>query len=387
MKKTGLNSHYTFLFNWEVLLSKEIDKNANEMLTSDERINTAEEHMKSHNWKIIIADDDDDVHVLTKIVLEDYDFAGQKIEFLDAYSGEETISLLKENPDTALILLDVVMETEDAGLNTVIDIREKLKNKNVRIVLRTGHPGKAPESKIIMKYDINDYKEKTELTIQKLFTTITSSLRAYRELYTKDLLLKEVHHRVRNNLQLLSSIINLRINSTEDKNILKFLKEYQNQINSMALVHKKVYQNNDIAYLEIKEYIYSLVRSIFQSYNIKDDRISLRLDIDNLYIEPDIAIPFGIIINELISNTLKYAFPGKEKGHIYIKLEKIEEGTYTFIISDNGIGLPENIDFNNIHSMGLKMVNLLVNQIGGIISIDRDNGTKYIITFKHNNII
>ncbi|MFW5800323.1 MAG: hybrid sensor histidine kinase/response regulator, partial [Spirochaetota bacterium] len=89
-------------------MSKEIDKNANEILTTGKKINSAEEHMKSHNWKIIIADDDEDIHVLTKIVLEDYDFAGQKIEFLDAYSGEETISLLKENPDTALILLDVV---------------------------------------------------------------------------------------------------------------------------------------------------------------------------------------------------------------------------------------------------------------------------------------
>jgi response regulator RpfG family c-di-GMP phosphodiesterase len=133
-------------------------------------------------WKIIIADDEEEVHTITRIVLGDYKFKERPLAFLSAYSGEETLRLIKENRDTAIILLDVVMETDDAGLEVARRIREEQKNKFVRIILRTGQPGKAPENKVISTYDINDYKEKTELTSQKLFTAITASLRNYRDL-------------------------------------------------------------------------------------------------------------------------------------------------------------------------------------------------------------
>ncbi len=134
------------------------------------------------SWKIIIADDEVEVHNVTKMVLNDYVFEGRSLEFLNAYSGEETKQLLQNNSDTAIILLDVVMETDDAGLKLARYIRQDLKNAFVRIILRTGQPGKAPERDVIIDYDINEYKEKTELTVQKLFTTITSALRSYRDL-------------------------------------------------------------------------------------------------------------------------------------------------------------------------------------------------------------
>jgi len=134
------------------------------------------------DWKIIIADDEPEVHNVTRMVLSDYTFEGRGLEFLSAYSAKETLDLIKKHPDTAIILLDVVMETDDAGLRAAREIRQVLKNKFVRIILRTGQPGKAPEKDVIIDYDINDYKEKTELTVQKLFTTITSALRSYRDL-------------------------------------------------------------------------------------------------------------------------------------------------------------------------------------------------------------
>ncbi len=133
-------------------------------------------------WKVIIADDEGEVHHVTKMVLSDYEFEGRTLEFLSAYSGQETRELLAQHPDTAIILLDVVMETDDAGLQLARFIRQDLKNQFVRIILRTGQPGKAPEKDVILEYDINEYKEKTELTVQKLFTTITSALRSYRDL-------------------------------------------------------------------------------------------------------------------------------------------------------------------------------------------------------------
>ncbi len=137
---------------------------------------------KKKPWKIIIADDEVEVHNVTRMVLNDYVFEGRSLHFLSAHSGMETRELLKKNPDTAIILLDVVMETDDAGLQLARYIRQDLKNAFVRIILRTGQPGKAPERDVIIDYDINEYKEKTELTVQKLFTTITTALRSYRDL-------------------------------------------------------------------------------------------------------------------------------------------------------------------------------------------------------------
>lgn len=136
------------------------------------------------NWKIIIVDDEPEVHSITKMVLRDYSFLKRGIDFVSAYSAEEAEGLIAAEADAAIIILDVVMETDDAGLRLVKYIREDLKNRIIRIIMRTGQPGKAPENDIITNYDINDYKAKTELTSQKLFTTVTTALRSYNDLLT-----------------------------------------------------------------------------------------------------------------------------------------------------------------------------------------------------------
>lgn len=133
-------------------------------------------------WKIIIADDEPAVHDITLLALSGIEYDNRKLEFLHAHTGAETLQLLRKHPDTALLLLDVVMETDDAGLKTVERIRNQLENKFVRIILRTGQPGQAPEHRVIQQYDINDYKEKTELTSKKLFTTVISALRSYHDI-------------------------------------------------------------------------------------------------------------------------------------------------------------------------------------------------------------
>jgi len=139
---------------------------------------------EKETWKVLIVDDEAEVHVVTKLVLGDFVFEGKEVDFISVYSAEEAKVKLCEHQDIALIILDVVMERANAGLELVKYIREVLDNKLVRIVLRTGQPGEAPESRIIVEYDINDYKEKTELTAQKLVTTLISSLRSYRDLVT-----------------------------------------------------------------------------------------------------------------------------------------------------------------------------------------------------------
>ncbi len=140
----------------------------------------------SDKIKVIIADDEEEVHVVTKYVLRDFEYKGQQLEFLSAYSGDEAKRLLRKHPDASLILLDIVMEKDDSGLNVAEFIREDLCNNLIRIILRTGQPGLAPEEDIIAKYDINDYKEKTELTSRKFKTAMTMALRAYADIITID---------------------------------------------------------------------------------------------------------------------------------------------------------------------------------------------------------
>lgn len=152
------------------------------MFNSESLTQEINSSLEGTSWKILIADDEPEVHMLTQMVLEEHHFDNRKFEFLSAFSGAETIETLENTPDIALILLDVVMEEENSGLKVVQHIRETMGNKNIRIILRTGQPGQAPAEKVILGYDINDYKEKTELTAQRLLTSVISSLRAYKHI-------------------------------------------------------------------------------------------------------------------------------------------------------------------------------------------------------------
>lgn len=142
------------------------------------------ETIEAAAWKVLIADDEPDVHIATKLVLKDFSFKDRSIEFLDAYSGAEACDILRRHPDTAVVFLDVVMETEHAGLEAVKRIRDELDNRMVRIILRTGQPGIAPEDSVVLNYHINDYKSKSEMTTQKMFTSIVSALRSFQDLQT-----------------------------------------------------------------------------------------------------------------------------------------------------------------------------------------------------------
>jgi len=173
-------------------------------------------------------DDEKEVHIMTKLVLSDYSYKGSTLEFLSAYSGDEAKELIKDNSDAACILLDVVMETKDAGLEVARFIREDEKNDKLRIILRTGQPGKAPEKEIILNYDINDYKEKTELTDQKLFTTITTALRSYLHLLDLDEKNKEIASKnIRLNEEIARRIV-------AESNLTKYNRSLEKMIDSKS---------------------------------------------------------------------------------------------------------------------------------------------------------
>lgn len=198
-------------------------------------------------WKIVVVDDEQEVHTLTRMVLADFEFDGKRLEFVSAYTEAEARQLLQGHPDAAVVLLDVVMDTDDAGLRLVQYIREQLKYLNMRIILRTGQPGQAPEKVVITDYDINDYKEKTELTSQKLFTTIMAALRSYRDIMV-----------IENNKLGLEKIIQSSADLFELKSMKKFASGVLTQLTSILNLHKNALHCNSFAVAKGQEEIYIL---------------------------------------------------------------------------------------------------------------------------------
>ena len=197
----------------------------------------------------------------------------------------------------------------------------------------------------------------------------------------KNVLLKEIHHRVKNNMQIISSLLSLQTNYIDDNIALDVLKESQNRVKTMAMIHEKLYQSNDFVNIKFDDYILRLVSDLFYSYNIQEDHIKPVIQVENVKLNIETAVPCGLIISELVSNSLKYAFPEGKNGKMRVSLKR-HYNNYELTISDNGIGFPEDIDFRNTNSLGLQLVNTLVEQIDGEITLDYIQGTKFTIIFK-----
>ncbi len=505
------------------------------------------------SWKLIVADDDVEVHAVTALALSNFTFKDKPLNMISAFSAEETRRLIIDNPDTAVILLDVVMENHDSGLQLVKFIRESAKNNLVRIILRTGQPGYAPELEVITEYDINDYKEKTELTSSKLVTTIISSIRNFddlrrieesrlslstvaaisaemheldsqkplrsavysslvhvinsldselsndftifggileedkihisggigeykslnetkslkklisREIYEridltkpqrqmifhnndcamimmykegqqlliylqdiprlnemkksilrtfslniatvtrnielmeqqrktekeirqsldeKLILVKEIHHRVKNNLQIISSLLHMQRSRIKDETLLAVIQESEDRVQSMSLVHEKLYQSDLMATINFSEYIGSLAEKLISSYSVHEN-VTLAIESDPLMLSINTAIPCGLIVNEILTNAIKYAFPGNRAGEIRISL-KVQNEQISLRIGDNGIGLPADLDPQKMKSLGMKLIQVLTDQIDGEINIERKEGTIYTLSFSES---
>ncbi|NYB53092.1 MAG: PAS domain S-box protein [Methanobacteriaceae archaeon] len=195
----------------------------------------------------------------------------------------------------------------------------------------------------------------------------------------KELLLKEIHHRVKNNLMVISSLLNLQSRYIKDKAALAVFKESQNRARSMALIHKMLYQSTDLKCIDFGDYIQKLTAQLFHTY-VTGDNIQLNLDVGKILMDINTSIPLGLIVNELISNTLKHAFPDNSPGEITVKLHK-KGDMFHLMVADNGVGLPEGLDFKKSHSLGMRLVNTLVDQINGTIELDQTEGTCFLIKF------
>lgn len=246
----------------------------------------------------------------------------------------------------------------------------------IRVKNRTAELAKANEE---LRSEITERKQAEE-ALRQSEEQIKASLQE------KEVLLKEIHHRVKNNMQVICSLLNLQSGSIEDSQTLELLQEAQNRVASMALVHEQLYQSEDLARIDFAEYIQNLAANLLSSYDVNSDAIALKINVEHIHLSVDAAIPCGLIINELVANSLKYAFPSGKSGEIRIALHSDNNNQLLLSVSDNGIGLPSDFDIQNTETLGLQLVTALTGQLSGSIELNRNLGTEFKITFPEKEL-
>ncbi len=198
----------------------------------------------------------------------------------------------------------------------------------------------------------------------------------------KDVLLREVHHRVKNNLQIICSLYNLQSGYIKDREAFGMVKECQNRIRAISLVHESLYHSENMSSINLREYVPILVCSLINYYEIGPDQIRVKFDIEDTFIDLNTAVPCGLIVNEIVANSLLYAFPDRMKGEVSIIIRPSGEGEIEFMLSDNGIGIPDWLIQPEKQSMGLHLIDVLISQVKGRLRINNQNGTRFHIVLK-----
>ena len=329
--------------------------------------------MLSKKSKILLIEDNLGDIVLIKSMLDNKEdlFKVKIVESL-----EDSLKTLNKS-DFDIILLDLGLPDSN-GFETFIQIYELY--PHIPIIIITGLEDEELGLRSLKK-GAQDYLIKGQINSKILSRSIKYSIERQTALRKKDMIIKEIHHRMKNNLQIISSLLSLQGDYVDDEKVLDILKESQTRVRSMAILHEKLYQSQEY-YINTSDYIQSLVHDLFKTHTIEEGKIKPIIKVDDAKLNIKTAAPCGLIINEILSNCLKHAFPRGRKGEIYISL-KANNGVFKLTISDSGIGFPENLDFRNTESLGLKLVNSLTHQIDGDIELDRSQGTKFKITFPH----
>ena len=220
---------------------------------------------------------------------------------------------------------------------------------------------------------LQEYGQVAEL--ERVEETFKASLRQ------QEMLLREVHHRIKNNLQIISSLLDIQASSVEDPHIVEMFMDIQNRVIAMALIHETLYQSGDLRMVNFGVYVRTLAEQIFRSYNVLPDRIALQIRADEVMLDTNQAIPCGLILNELLSNCLKHAFPDERAGEIRIELRSDAAPQVTLIVRDTGIGFPAGMDSCHPETLGLQLVHSLTEQLGGRLETESHSGTTFTLTF------
>jgi len=287
-------------------------------------------------------------------------------------------------PEYRLLCEHTVAELKATGVNTPYE-KEYIRKDGSRVPIIVGAAAIFDQTRdegIAVVLDITERK-KAEQALEK----------------TEEARKKEIHHRIKNNLQVISSLLDLQAEKFEDGKVREAFREGQNRVISMSLIHEELYKGEGTDTLDFSTYLRELTENLFQTYNLSSKNICLCMDLEeNSFFNMDTAVPLGIIVNELVSNSLKHAFSGRGKGRIHIKLRREENGerinskeesknegckstSFILTVSDNGVGIPESLDLENPDSLGIQLVTTLVDQLDGELELKRNNGTEFTIRF------
>lgn len=346
-----------------------------------------------HNISVLFVDDNESIRQLYQRLLEKH-----VDHFYIATNGKHGLELyIKYTPD--IVITDINMPVMD-GIEMVREIKTRYPNAKIIVMSAYNIKENFIESVNlgVDGYLMKPVEAKKLLSLIDEFAGITlmkweleSKERKRQEaedflkksLEEKEVLLREVHHRVKNNMQIISSILRMQSRNIEDPRMKDILQESQNRIHSMALIHENLYSNEGLADIKFANYVQSLSGNIARSYSSQQARVRFDYQIEDANLSMDVAIPCGLIINELISNSFKYAFKGKTKGTIFIYFKPdLLTNTYELRVGDDGVGIPDHVDIMKTKSLGMKIIHKLVQQIDGEMQNDFSNGTEFIITFK-----
>jgi len=333
------------------------------------------EHVLSESekkFRSLVENANDAIYIITH---EGFQYVNPAFEQLTGYTSNEVCEKtfnfwnIIHPDDVKMIRGREAARKEGKEVPSRYEFRILAKDGQTKIVEpATVSIGEKGEAKVIgILRDVTERKQAEE--------RIKSSLRE------KDVLLREIHHRVKNNMQIISSLLRLQSRLVKDSKMVEMFKESQNRIRSMALIHEKLYQTEDVSRINFAEYIRSLTVHLFHTYRVNPNIVKMNTEVEEVYLSINKAIPCGLVINELVSNALKHAFPDSQKGEIQIKLYSNKQNRTKLVVSDDGIGLPENLNIQEPETLGLQLVNDLVKQIEGTIKLDRTEGTTFYISF------
>lgn len=359
------------------------------MITPDTNISAAVQPAR-----ILIVDDGETNRQLLEVILS---VEGHRT--ISAASGEEALAVIKQDPPD-LIMLDVIMPGMD-GFEVATRLKGDAATRIIPIIMMTALDERdarilglkagveefitKPLDRIELGLRVKNLLRLKERTVE--LARVNAALgvvngELQQSLREKDVLLKELHHRVKNNLQIVSSILSLQSNYIREPQLLEVFHESQARIKSIALIHELLYEKGHLARIEFKDYLENLVDNIFRTIGADTDRIEHRIVCDSALMELDSVIHCGLIVNELITNSIKYAFPLGRKGVVTIGL-KVADGICVLTVEDDGIGLPSHHDVKTSTSMGLQLVDTLIAQIGATLQIRREGGAGYVMSFPY----
>jgi two-component sensor histidine kinase len=314
---------------------------------------------------------------------------------------------LKSHPDVPVIMFtdsgseEIAVEGMKAGLSDyvlkshpnrlAIALQESLEKASMRRAQKEAEAA-LKQAKDTLERKVTERTAELDALTEKLRADIAqrqqieqelrdSQARLQAALQEKEVLLTEVYHRIKNNLQVISSLLDLQAEMVADPQVRALFEDSQQRIQAVAILHESLSQAKNVTRIPAAEYINRLSTQVFQAYAPPGDRITMRIQVDPIWIDVRNAVPCGLLVNELLSNSLKYAFPGDRSGEVAIALQATSEGCTTLVVADTGVGFPADMDFRHTDSLGLQLVCLLTAQLGGTIALDTASGAQWTVRF------